>query len=36
VESSQGIDPGSRSASVPAVVADYVIVRLLGEGNHGR
>lgn len=36
MESSQGIDPGSRSASVPAVVADYVVVRLLGEGNHGR
>ena len=26
----------SRSAAVPAAVADYEIVRLLGEGNHGR
>jgi eukaryotic-like serine/threonine-protein kinase len=40
VEPSQLVTPGppgvtSRSG-VPAVVADYVVVRLLGEGNHGR
>jgi serine/threonine protein kinase len=40
VEPSQLVSPGRTTATarsgVPAVVADYVVVRLLGEGNHGR
>jgi serine/threonine protein kinase len=38
VESSQALasGPSARTASVPASVADYVVVRALGEGNHGR
>lgn len=40
MESSQLVTAGSPSdapgPAVPAVVADYTIVRLLGEGNHGR
>jgi serine/threonine protein kinase len=38
VESSQALasGPSARSTSVPASVADYVVVRVLGEGNHGR
>jgi serine/threonine protein kinase len=40
VEPSQLVSPGRTTSTarsgVPAVVADYVVVRLLGEGNHGR
>lgn len=39
VEPSQLVTPGpgpSARSALPEVVADYVIVRLLGEGNHGR
>ncbi len=38
MESSQALasGPSARTASVPASVADYVVVRALGEGNHGR
>jgi serine/threonine protein kinase len=40
VEPSQLVTPGRAPATsrsgVPSVVADYVVVRLLGEGNHGR
>ncbi|MFD4182910.1 protein kinase [Rhodococcus sp. NPDC058514] len=28
--------PVQQSSSIPAAIADYRIVRLLGEGNHGR
>ena len=37
MEPSNLATPGRTARSgVPAVVADYVVVRLLGEGNHGR